>query len=128
MRGVDNSSPGNPHSSVQKIAAIKLYRETTGAGLKEAKDAVEALESGQPRPAAEVADGLEHDVLVLLRAGQKIAAIKLYRDKTGAGLAESKKAVEAIASRNGIQSANSGCGNSVLSLMVIVLLMVYFIS
>lgn len=27
-----------------KIAAIKLYRELTGAGLKDAKDAVEALE------------------------------------------------------------------------------------
>jgi hypothetical protein len=28
----------------QKIEAIKLYRERTGVGLKEAKDAVEALE------------------------------------------------------------------------------------
>ncbi len=27
----------------QKIAAIKLYRETTGASLKEAKDAVDRL-------------------------------------------------------------------------------------
>ncbi|WP_442877600.1 ribosomal protein L7/L12 [Dactylosporangium sp. AC04546] len=27
----------------RKIQAIKLYREATGAGLKEAKDAVEAL-------------------------------------------------------------------------------------
>lgn len=27
-----------------KIEAIKLYRETTGLGLKESKDAVEALE------------------------------------------------------------------------------------
>jgi len=29
----------------RKIDAIKLYRERTGAGLKDAKDAVEALES-----------------------------------------------------------------------------------
>lgn len=28
----------------RKIQAIKLYREITGAGLKEAKDAVEAME------------------------------------------------------------------------------------
>ena len=28
-----------------KIAAIKLYREATGAGLKEAKDAVEGMEA-----------------------------------------------------------------------------------
>lgn len=31
-----------------KIGAIKLYRETFGVGLKEAKDAVERLASGQP--------------------------------------------------------------------------------
>jgi hypothetical protein len=31
-----------------KIAAIKLYRELFGVGLKEAKDAVERLERGQP--------------------------------------------------------------------------------
>ena len=30
--------------SGQKIEAIKLYRQTTGAGLKEAKEAVEALD------------------------------------------------------------------------------------
>ncbi len=30
------------------IQAIKIYRETTGVGLKEAKDAVEAL-AGRPR-------------------------------------------------------------------------------
>jgi Ribosomal protein L7/L12 C-terminal domain len=30
-----------------KIAAIKAYREQTGAGLKEAKDAVEAIERGE---------------------------------------------------------------------------------
>jgi hypothetical protein len=29
-----------------KIGAIKLYREATGLGLKEAKDAVEAIERG----------------------------------------------------------------------------------
>jgi ribosomal protein L7/L12 len=31
----------------QKIEAIKLYRRETGLGLKEAKDAVEAIERGQ---------------------------------------------------------------------------------
>jgi LSD1 subclass zinc finger protein len=31
-----------------KIAAIKLYRETFGVGLKEAKDAVESLAAGRP--------------------------------------------------------------------------------
>ncbi len=31
----------------RKIEAIKLYREQTGAGLKEAKEAVEAIERGE---------------------------------------------------------------------------------
>jgi hypothetical protein len=31
-----------------KIEAIKLYREITGMGLKESKDAVEAIEAGRP--------------------------------------------------------------------------------
>jgi ribosomal protein L7/L12 len=30
----------------QKIEAIKVYRQKTGVGLKEAKDAVEAMERG----------------------------------------------------------------------------------
>jgi sugar lactone lactonase YvrE len=34
--------------SGNKIAAIKLYRETFGCGLKEAKDAVEKIERGEP--------------------------------------------------------------------------------
>jgi ribosomal protein L7/L12 len=31
-----------------KIAAIKAYREQTGAGLKEAKEVIEAIERGVP--------------------------------------------------------------------------------
>src|SRR5829696_841816 len=34
--------------SGNKIAAIKLYRETFGGGLKEAKEAVEKIERGEP--------------------------------------------------------------------------------
>ena len=34
--------------SGEKIEAIKLYRQKTGLGFKEAKDAVEALAAGQP--------------------------------------------------------------------------------
>ncbi len=36
------------------------------------------------------------DVLEALRRGDKIGAIKLYREATGAGLAEAKEQVEAI--------------------------------
>lgn len=35
-------------ASGQKIEAIKLYREATGCGLREAKEAVERMEQGTP--------------------------------------------------------------------------------
>lgn len=53
---VDPASPEGLSEEVQKLAndpakkiqAIKLHREQTGVGLKEAKDAVEAFMCGQP--------------------------------------------------------------------------------
>jgi ribosomal protein L7/L12 len=48
--GIEEPEPTLPPRAVQelvagrKIAAIKAYREATGAGLREAKDAVEAYE------------------------------------------------------------------------------------
>ncbi len=41
-----------------KIEAIRLLRELTGSGLKEAKDQVEAMERVMPRSAANVATDL----------------------------------------------------------------------
>lgn len=41
----------------QKIEAIKLYRQTFGVGLKEAKDAVDALEAGRPAQFAQISVG-----------------------------------------------------------------------
>lgn len=83
----------------QKIAAIKRFRELHGVGLKEAKDAVEAMEKGQryELPAKtllrEVADS---DIEATIRRGALIDAIKLYREQNpGVGLKEAKDAVEA---------------------------------
>jgi ribosomal protein L7/L12 len=99
----------------RKIEAIKLYRNVTGAGLKEAKDAVEALERGGSLPSPRNDSGAEDtDILELLRAGQKIRAIKLYRDRTGASLAEAKNAVESLAQQNGLPAGRSGCGSAFL--------------
>jgi ribosomal protein L7/L12 len=42
------------------------------------------------------AAGMPSAVVALARAGNMIAAIKEYRNITGAGLAEAKKAVEAM--------------------------------
>lgn len=85
----------------QKIAAIKLWRERTGVGLKDAKEAVEAIERGEtpvvflPTAPSSDASGLEA-VKDAMRRGKKIEAIKLYRAATGAGLKEAKDAVESM--------------------------------
>lgn len=82
----------------RKIEAIKLLRESTGIGLKDAKDYVEQLMAGTVpeivhEPTLE-SDGLPPDVLFLLRSGEKIEAIKLLRERTGLSLKEAKERVD----------------------------------
>lgn len=96
-----------------KIEAIKLYREATGLGLAESKDAVEhlaetgglAAETSASVPGSRVPElpsshdlspGERASVIEALRRGQKLEAIKRFRNATGMGLAESKEAVEAM--------------------------------
>lgn len=97
-----------------KIEAIKLYRERTGVGLKEAKDAVEAIVAGRsPAPLPPAADPAQPppatayggppvqpdaEVRSLVAQNRLIEAIKLYRQRSGVGLKEAKEAVDAIAS------------------------------
>jgi len=83
--------------SGRKIEAIKRYRELTGAGLKEAKDAVEApdfLAPPPPPPAISDDHPRMADVRAFVAAGRKVDAIKLYRELTGLGLKESKDAID----------------------------------
>lgn len=81
----------------QKIEAIKRYRELTGVGLKDAKDAVEAMERGDAVPVTTApAPVSAANVQALLREGKKLEAIKLYREQSGLGLKEAKDAVEAM--------------------------------
>jgi ribosomal protein L7/L12 len=103
----------------RKIEAIKRYREATGAGLAEAKEAVEALERGEAMPTTQSADSaLETEIISLLEAGRKVEAIKLYRERTGTGLKEAKDAVEAIAGERRIPS-RVGCLGVVLGVVLI---------
>jgi len=41
-------------------------------------------------------EGMDQQIIELVRSGQKIQAIKLYREQTGAGLKESKDYVEGL--------------------------------
>jgi ribosomal protein L7/L12 len=86
-------------ASGNMIAAIKLYREATGTGLAEAKQAVELIAAGKPPPSGAApspsADAMQ-EVSALIVAGRKIEAIKVYRKAVGVDLKDAKDAVDAL--------------------------------
>jgi hypothetical protein len=102
-----------------KIEAIKILRAAVPElGLAEAKAAVEQIERGGgsgavPLPPSVPAVGVPPGVSEALAAGNKIEAIKLYREAARVGLKEAKDAVEAIErQRLGLPSnapLKSGC-------------------
>ena len=91
------------------INAIKLYRELTGVGLKEAKDAVEAMQRGEPvrQPIVPTQSGIQNDALLdeqikqFLARRQKIQAVKIYRETQNCGLKDAKDAVDIIEAQMG---------------------------
>lgn len=88
----------------QKIAAIKRYRQRTGVGLREAMEALERLESdpdswqgerhGNITPPEPDVSASSDEIERLVLMGQKINAIKMYRQMTGLGLREAKEAID----------------------------------
>lgn len=91
----------------KKIHAIKLFRERTGAGLKESKDIIESVERGSPLPIpSRTPDPIGsdtdewEDIIPKLRSlkseGKMISAIKLLRARTGLSLREAKEAVDRL--------------------------------
>jgi hypothetical protein len=67
------------------------------------------------RVPAEVAGQIE----TLLRGGNLIGAIKVYREHTGRGLKDSKDAVEAFARQRNIPLKQVGCGATALVFVVL---------
>ncbi|WP_169946812.1 ribosomal protein L7/L12 [Microbispora sp. H11081] len=90
----------------KKIEAIKVIREQTGLGLKEAKDLAEAMASGRPLPVApgHARPDLASRVRELKAAGHAEQAVFLVRGETGMGQAEAERFVEAI----GVDAAGDG--------------------
>ncbi|MDQ2714255.1 MAG: hypothetical protein M3Z08_05045 [Chloroflexota bacterium] len=87
----------------QKIQAIKLFREDTGASLREAKEIIERMiatnDIAAPFTFAEAGSSEQtsqftKEIQDCLRARKKIEAIKIYREQTGTSLKEAKNAVE----------------------------------
>ena len=88
-----------------KIPAVKRYREATGVSLTEAKRAVDGLiESGilaaGSTSSRRAVQRLETEVLEVLSYDGKLAAVKLYCDRTSVPLKEAKAAVDDIAARH----------------------------
>lgn len=108
--GLDDGARAEIHQLLaanKKIHAIKVFRERTGAGLRDAKNAVEAMQRGAPFPAPstmlDVAssgpvrwDDLLPRLAALKSEGKAIAAIKLLRDRTGLSLRDAKNAVDQL--------------------------------
>lgn len=82
-------------SKNQKLAAVKVIKDLSGCGLKEAKDYVDGLAGVVQQPVTKIAD-LDAELLIILNQGNKLKAIKHYKDATGLGLAESKDYVEKL--------------------------------
>jgi LSD1 subclass zinc finger protein len=94
-----------------KIEAIKRFRELTGAGLKESKDAIEKIEEGRgfevesyavlvkqtglPRAALDRASQIYH-IGQLLQQGKKIEAIEAYQTQFGVDRDEAVDAIEKL--------------------------------
>lgn len=104
----------------QKIHAIKLYRDNSGVGLKEAKDRIEhwSVSTTAPHTAAvsnatavhssispsaptvssvraSLPASVVSDIDRLVAGGGQIVAIKVIREHTGLGLKESKALIDA---------------------------------
>lgn len=106
------SSCGHPNPSHPNPSGNERC-EKCGA-LLSSEAAVEATQPAGPTEDAE--DPVEAELLKLLQGGQKIAAIKLYREiHPGSGLKDAKDAVEAMAAQHGIAASKGvGCAGVLL--------------
>ncbi len=99
---VDQDAVRRALAAGRKIDAVKLVREQTGLSLTEALEYVEAIEreeepprlSSPPEP-LQPADQLD-EVRTLARQGNKLEAIRRYREINDTSLTEAKAAVEAL--------------------------------
>jgi len=86
-------------SDAEEIAQLKLEVKRLGRlveGLYVRLDGV------APDATADISDEPPAEVVEALRAGNLIEAIRLWRERTGLGLAEAKHQVEEVQSRLGL--------------------------
>lgn len=83
-------------SQGQKIQAIKLVREETRMGLKDAKDYVEAMAAGRIAPGLPGGGPLSERVRSFKAAGDPASAVALVRAETGMTQSEAERFVDAL--------------------------------
>lgn len=115
-----------------KIAGIKLYREFTGANLIDSKKYVQQLleqeESGvsgdQSHRDFGLDDALMDSILNAIQDGDKLKAVKIYKDATGNRLKPSKEFIEKLmhelALANPQAVGKSGCLFLLIAIVVTV--------
>ena len=101
MSNFPNSLPADVLEALEQnnvIEAIKRLRQTTGLGLKQAKDMIDAHQRGTKMAVAiaQRLGPLPPTVIDALQRGNKIEAIKLLRESDGLGLKEAKDAIDAM--------------------------------
>jgi ribosomal protein L7/L12 len=84
-----------------KIKAISELMAATGLGLKDAKDAVDAIAAGHDisemlLPRQDVPADMAERARDLIAQGRKIQAVKLIREETGLGLKDAKDIADGL--------------------------------
>ncbi|MBI2398946.1 MAG: hypothetical protein HYV17_14250 [Xanthomonadales bacterium] len=80
-----------------RLEAIRIVREDSGLGLREAKELVEAHAAGRA-DAESPGDGADAELplaaIAFLEQGQMIAAVRATRERSGIGLKDAKDRVD----------------------------------
>jgi ribosomal protein L7/L12 len=100
----------------QKLEAIKQYKEITGMGLRESKEYLASSPKPHRPSMGNIPEEDAKKMTEFIFAGQKIAAIKMYKEATGLGLKESKDIIDALEKQlreecpeNFAHAARTGC-------------------
>lgn len=96
------------------IEAIKRYRQQTKVGLKEAKEAVDAL-AVMHKTDGRVNAKLAAQIIAMVKAGQKEDAITQLMSQTGFDDAEARAFIKTI---GGIGAGGTSCGGGCLRMIL----------
>ena len=100
----EHSLPQNVLDAIQRrnlIEAIKLLRQQTGLGLKEAKDLIDQQTAAHAAALSDFSpEALTPSAAAALKLGNKVEAIRLLHTETGIALKEARALVEANAERS----------------------------